>query len=684
MLTGKRSGAKALTLRAPSVSLFIADDGGYTTVAMAVALLVCLTLVFSAASAEWAMARSAEVQEVADASALAGSNCVAAFSTVYQVLDACVLSLGLSGVMVLGAGMVVSSIPFVQAKAPAILASGRQILTARKGFATSAAKGLSRLEKALPALIMANSASCVSANCRGGMEYVGCAIPFPQTSETDYSFLDDGIDGTEIEESAQQLREATARKEKALKRADEAKQRAWTADCVDSPMCMRSRARTLAGLGGSTNPNYLTADAWKFEYARVRALNYYRTRLGMEAPKNDWPEELSRSAARRAFYEYASDAIAHATCVEGDHAFMDLPDLPHNSATVRESSLYTDALWPCTTEGDARTLHSTLACPGATGPSSGYASLSELEQGSVAWCETCGMDVGVMGGAANASTNIDNGFEHYWRIVVDASKDYAAARKEAREAEEEMRTLAEKSSNFFKEAMEQLSVDRPKIKPAGAYGCVSVVVRKSGTSVPHELTASFLSGAELPPGVAISAAALAPDGSTDGGTVLSRAFDGLKEGWGAPVEFVGNVTELWGKLLVGYGSSYERVSGVANNLFDGVGALFGETVATWLRGKVQNVVDTSGLAPTDMRLRKPVLVRSQLVLDQAGMTTLGQARTVIQELPSSADQISSTNWTKIIGELGGGDFTVAELPIPGIDGASIPLTIDLSKLAGAS
>ena len=128
MLTGKRSGAKALTLRAPSVSLFIADDGGYTTVAMAVALLVCLTLVFSAASAEWAMARSAEVQEVADASALAGSNCVAAFSTVYQVLDACVLSLGLSGVMVLGAGMVVSSIPFVQAKAPAILPSIPRVL----------------------------------------------------------------------------------------------------------------------------------------------------------------------------------------------------------------------------------------------------------------------------------------------------------------------------------------------------------------------------------------------------------------------------------------------------------------------------------------------------------------------------------------------------------------------------
>ena len=104
MATGKRSGDRSCGPRVLSVSLFVEDDGGYTTVAMAVALLVSLTLVFSAASAEWAMARSAEVQEVADAAALAGSNCVAAFSTVYQVLDACVLSLGLSGVMVMGAG----------------------------------------------------------------------------------------------------------------------------------------------------------------------------------------------------------------------------------------------------------------------------------------------------------------------------------------------------------------------------------------------------------------------------------------------------------------------------------------------------------------------------------------------------------------------------------------------------
>ena len=420
MATGKRSGDRSCGPRVLSVSLFVEDDGGYTTVAMAVALLVSLTLVFSAASAEWAMARSAEVQEVADAAALAGSNCVAAFSTVYQVLDACVLSLGLSGVMVMGAGMVVSSIPFVQAKAPAILGVGRQLLTARKGFATSAATGLSRLEKVLPALIMANSASCVSANCRGGLEYVGCAVPFPQTSETDYSFLDDGIDGSELEESAEQLREATAKKEEALKRADEAKRRAWTADCVDNPMCMRSRAQTLAGLGGSTNPNYPTVESWKFEYARVRALNYYRTRVVQEAPESSWPEELSRSAARLAFYEYASDVISRGVCIEGDEPYLDLPELPRKSDMVRGTRLYTDVRWPCTDEQGARTLHSTLACPGATGAANGYASLLDLEQGSVAWCETCRMDVGVMGSVANASTVINNGFEHYWRIVVEA------------------------------------------------------------------------------------------------------------------------------------------------------------------------------------------------------------------------------------------------------------------------
>ena len=102
---------------------------------------------------------------------------MAAFSTIAQVLDACVLSMGLLGVIVYGAGMVAAAIPILQESAPAILEAGEKILDARRGFARSAAEGIRRLEGAMPALIAANSASCVQANSQGPVAYAGLAVP---------------------------------------------------------------------------------------------------------------------------------------------------------------------------------------------------------------------------------------------------------------------------------------------------------------------------------------------------------------------------------------------------------------------------------------------------------------------------------------------------------------------------
>ena len=56
---------------APLLSTFVDDEGGYTSVAFACALLVSLSLVFATATAGWVLSRSADVQEVADACALA-------------------------------------------------------------------------------------------------------------------------------------------------------------------------------------------------------------------------------------------------------------------------------------------------------------------------------------------------------------------------------------------------------------------------------------------------------------------------------------------------------------------------------------------------------------------------------------------------------------------------------------
>ena len=171
METGSGCGRRGADRGACILDVFIDDEGGYTTVAVAVALLMSIALTLGVAASQWSHARAADVQEVADAAAMSGENCVAAFSTIAQVLDACVLSMGLLGAIVYGAGMIVAAIPVLQQGAPRILEAGRQILECRKKFAKSASQGLERLEKALPALIVARAASTGSADSSGGLIY---------------------------------------------------------------------------------------------------------------------------------------------------------------------------------------------------------------------------------------------------------------------------------------------------------------------------------------------------------------------------------------------------------------------------------------------------------------------------------------------------------------------------------
>lgn len=662
------------------IGMFVRRDG-YTTVAVAVALLVSLSLVLATASVQWGASRAADIQEVADAAALSGSNCVAAFSTIAQVLDACVLSMGLLGVIVYGAGMVAAAIPILQESAPAILEAGEKILDARRGFARSAAEGIRRLEGALPALIAANSASCVQANSQGPVAYAGLAVPYPTESQSDFSSLEADVDDSEMKEAAEELRSASAEKEEADRRANEARERAWRADCVDDPMCMRSRAESLAGLSGPSNPDYPDVRTWKFDYARIRAVNYYRTRTQSEHPSSGSAEDVQRSAARREFYRYAAKTLSQATCVEeGDSVVLDLPELPHTTDMVKATTLYTDPIWPCTAEDGVRTLHCSLDCPGATGTGDGNASLADIDAGVVARCGTCRMDVAAMGNVADASTNINNGFEHYWRIVSEASKDYQKAVEDGKEAEQRMQEAAEKSESAFQRAMDALAVDRPKLCPPGAYGCIAFVMRGSEEELPGRLTGAFLSGASLPSGAAISAATLAPDDGTDGHNALSSVFDGLKSDDRSIMSgLVDGVADLWGSLLVGYGSAYEGMASAASDFLDGVGSVLGQRVASWLKGKIAKAVESAGLEPADMRMRKPVLVNSQKVLDKAGASQVAQVRTFVESLHEGGASIERSCIDEVLRQLGGVRFTIAEIPIPGGWG-SVPLTIDLSTL----
>ena len=685
MRSGSRSGAEG----APVLSLFRDSEDGFTTVGVAVALVLSLSLVFASASAVWVAGRSSEVQRVADACAMAGQNAVAAFSTVTQVVDACVLSMGLTGIVVLGAGLVVSCVPGLSATGAQITQAGGQILDARRDFARTAADGIERLEATLPLLIVANSASCVEANAAGGMSYTGCALPFPAESGSDFSGLRQEVDDEALTELSAEMGEVSDEMERARQEAQDALERGWEADCGSTPYCLWERASTLAGLSGALNPHYASFAGWTFGAPLLRARNYYEARLSSERVGGSTAEEITDSACRRAFYEYAYAQVCAGSYQEAADGTVsiDLPELPRNAEQTRSTTLYTDARWPCTTEGGARTLHSSTLCPGAQGASAGTASVAEVDAGSVARCEECRMDVGDLGRVASASTSIANGFEYHWRAIVEAAEDYERARNEEAAAEERLRGLAEQGEESFSLALDQLSVARPTLCPPGAWGCVAVVARDAAHTVPTELTAAFLSSAELPEGAAVSAAVLAPDPSTEENNVLSRFFESVSAGDSALGGALDGVMDLWGSLLLGYGSAYGSVAEKGGEFLDGLDGVLGGTVGAWLKGRLKQVMSDAGLEPVDLRLRKPVLVNTQDVLDQSGVDQASSVRELVAALPDAA---SAEDFARSVGlwltdELGGGDgsFTVAELPIPGT-GASIPLTIDLSMLRGAA
>lgn len=686
METGLASGGEPRPRVALGVGAFIDDEGGYTTVAMAVALLVSISLVFSAASAQWVFSRAGEVQQVADAAAESGANAVAAYATIAQTLDACVLSMGLAGMVACGAGLVASCVPSLAVTGADLVTTGTQILSARRDFSRSAAAGLQRLEAALPAIVVGDSAACVLANSKDGLSYAGCAVPFPQRSESDFSALLADADDSGMEDLAREMQELAEQERAAKERADDARERGWRADCGARPYCLWQRAQSLAGLSDGVNPCYPSPEAWSFGASLERSRAYYAARLSSCAVEGANAEQLTDSACRRAFYEFALGEVRGGSYSESPDGSVriDLPRLPRNTSETRATALYTDAAWPCSAEGAGRVLHSSMACPGAQGGYSGLASLAELEAGGVHFCDVCRMDVGDMGSVAAASTSIENGFEHWWREVVEASEEYEKARNEQADAHRELKERAKLGADLFERAIEALTATRPKLCPPGAYGCVAVVARGEETAVPAELTSAFLSEASLPPGAAVSGAVLAPDQTTAENNLLATFFEGLAANGSLAGGLADGVATLWGRLLIGYGSAYDTVAEAGGDFLDRLDGVLGGTVGSWLKQKLGEIMERCGLAPSDLRLRKPVLVNTREILGKAGYDRAATVRDLVNRLPDSGDVTECVRafagWA--LDTYGDEDFTVAELTVPGTE-LKIPLKVNLKKLAGA-
>lgn len=676
------------------IDLFI-EDGAYTTLSSAVVILVVLTLLFSSTAAIWSMSRAGDTQVAADSGALAGANVVASYHTAATVVDASILSLGLAGFATIGTGLVAILIPGAELAAGDMVDTGIEIIKTRNKFAKSASKGLQKIETALPYLVAARATQAVSAQDTEGATYTGTALAVPRTSESDFVALEGSEISTDvIKDTSKDLERAADELQKASEETAKAKERAWLADCggsdpasVGSCSCTWERARSLAKLSDIENPHYASSVTWEPQVALDRAKAYYRLRLANEAPQGSSVETKAESAARKAFYTYASAEVNRAYITEdGDRTTSYIPLLPRNTDEVRATELYTDAAWPTSTNDGKTYLHYGTSCPNyKKGTPGGLASVAAYDGQDK--CNRCHFGVSSLGAVAAPSTSIENGFEYHFDRFKDALEDYVECRNKELELMRQTEDEADRAGNAFDEAIKALSGERPRIAPPGRNGVVALAV-SGAISSPDELNSSFNTTVRLGDRGAISAAVLAPDDATAQNNVLSRFFSTLEERSGGVVGVLDGVMDVWGRLLVGYGdiqgSADELMDEMIGDLGGGSGAL--SSIASWLGDTVSASVAALGLEPCDLRLRKPVLTDTANVIKSPGsdITGLSNAQDKLRSIPlgvTDPKALCEALEYQVERTISGTVFTLAEIPLPG--GGSIPLTVDVATLAGA-
>ena len=676
------------------IDLFI-EDGAYTTLSSAVVILVVLTLLFSSTAAIWSMSRAGDTQVVADSGVLAGANVVSSYHTAATVVDASILSLGLAGFATIGTGLVAILIPGAEPVAGNMVDTGIEIIKMRNKFAKSASEGLQKLETALPYLVAARATQAVSAQDTDSVTYTGTALAVPRTSESDFVALKGSEISTDaIKDTSEDLEYAAEELQKASEETAKAKERAWLADCggsdkgsVGSCSCMWERAKSLTDLSGTQNPHYASSVTWEPQVALDRARAYYRSRLASEAPQGSSVEMRAESAARKAFYAYASAEVDRAYITEdGDRVSSYIPLLPRNSDEVRATELYTDAVWPISVNDGKAHLHYGVSCPNyKKGTPNGFASVADYDGQDK--CSKCHFGVSSLGAVAAPSTSIENGFEYHFDKFKDALEDYVDCRNKELELERQTEDEADRAGNAFDQALKALSGERPRIAPPGRNGVVALAV-SGDISNPDELNSSFNTAVKLGSRGAISAAVLAPDDATAQNNVLSRFFSTLEERSGGVAGVLDGVMDVWGRLLVGYGDIQGSADELMDEMIKGLGGGSGAlgSIASWLGDTVSASVAALGLEPCDLRLRKPVLTDSANVIKSPGsdITGLSKAQDKLRSIPlgvTDPKALCEALEYQVERTISGTVFTLAEIPLPG--GGSIPLTVDVATLVGA-
>lgn len=655
---------------------FTRREGGFTTPAAAIALLVVCALVFTCARGISVGAQSGQIQYVADAGALAADSVVAEFVTVAQVVDATALSLSLLGLTVYAVSAVAAFIPGGQGAAAEIANMGSKVLQARDKFAESAARGLDAAQKALPAVCAVRAAQVVQANAdASGIPYAGIAITSPPQG-IDVSIPDNEKvkeAAAEIESKESAIQEASLRQKEAQEREDAAKERAWRADCGNSGMSMYERAGKLSNISGARNPYISSPDRWTFSVGLERAKAYYVARYAAEPGQaaSGSPEAIAESVARKQFYAYAQYEVGRGYIEVGENGAETphLVQLARNTEQIRGTVLYTSAIYPVSVNGDKRYLHGYARCPTcAEGTRSGQAAVSAIDAGTVERCPTCKFSATTLGRVPSASTSISNGFEYHYREFAEASRDYAQALSDGAEAKQALDEAKESIGERLSEALDSLAAKRYDPQPPGRYGCICVVLAPSvqASAIP------FVSDEpELPARIAISGATLAPDAASDQGSVISGVAEGL-----IPQESLASgpaklIFGAWSSMLLAYSNTTEGIKGGFRKVLGAI-PLIGTTLSDSAVSAFENALSSASLEPADLDTYKPVLVNTARILERDS-SSAAQVLARMKNMAQIYGAVSTGDMNALVNDIKAVPEVAGLLDEYGLELAEIPL-----------
>lgn len=668
------------------------DDGGFSTLGMAVALLVTLSLVFSAAQVYRVSSTSADIQDVADACVLAAEGEVAEFMIAVRVCDAVVFSLSLTSAAMFGLGVVALCVPPAAELGIELVNLGTKVLQSRNTFAERAASGLNALQEALPFLAAASAYATASSNSGGAMaaSYLGVAMLVPAEGERievgSSKALSDAADA--VSEDAEPLKQASEEAEEAAKEAFSAKEEGFKRDCGDAPAyCMYERAEALSSISPPSNPLFHTVDAWSFSVALDRAKAYYSARFEDEAPQSSATDEQAESALRKVFYRFALAEVSRGFVLDtGDSFDAFFPLLPKNTAEMKATRLYTDLVFPLGKDpSGATTLHAWEGCPNAS-PSMGTASIVQMEARNYPVCDVCRFTASSLGRVAAASSSISNGFEYHYSAVARAAADYTAARAKQDEAAREVKGKAGGLLEKCKEALSEIGGMRIDAKPPGCKGAISMVVNLVAAPADTGFASSFVGGSfSLGTRAAVSGATLLEEDSEEGRTVVSSLLDGLAEDGGAAVGAARFALDVWSRALHAYCDGQEAIDNAIRHSLDSLPLASASGLGVWAADKLAGIVEAAGFAPAKLDALKPVLVSTGYVAasDSGAFSANYQ---VIRNGVLSTSGSSASLFDSLVGKVedealrtlegADGAIEIVQVEFP-FGGGSVPITITL-------